>query len=282
MDNPYKIKGPALIAFSGGRSSGYMLYHILEAHGGQLPNSVVVSFQNTGREMPETLDFVEACSREWHVNIEWIEYDPSLSAKWKRVNHTTAARSGEPFTALIQKRKYLPNPVARFCTAELKVRTAKRFMMAQGFDHWTSVLGMRGDEPKRVLNALKPSRERWTNICPMATAGVTKQMVTEFWSRQPFDLKLPNAGGKTPLGNCDGCFMKSEATLAGFMRDYPDRAKWWVDLEESISTTKGKLAQFNPSWSLRSLLQTVQSQGDWIFDTRNNFFCESTHGGCTD
>ena len=40
MLNPYLIKGPALISFSGGRTSGYMLNHILEAHGGRLPDDV--------------------------------------------------------------------------------------------------------------------------------------------------------------------------------------------------------------------------------------------------
>lgn len=46
-----------LIAFSGGRSSAYMLYKMIEANGG-IPDSCVVSFQNTGRENIETLDFI--------------------------------------------------------------------------------------------------------------------------------------------------------------------------------------------------------------------------------
>ena len=119
MTNPYRIEGPAQIAFSGGRSSAYMLYHILDAHDGRLLNSVVVTFQNTGREMPETLDFVEACSRNWNNPIEWLEYDPAIPSFWKRVDYRTAARNGEPFAALVKRRAYLPNVVARFCTAEL-------------------------------------------------------------------------------------------------------------------------------------------------------------------
>ena len=56
--NPYKIEGPALISFSGGRTSAYMLYQILQAHGGELPPNLYVTFANTGKEMPETLDFI--------------------------------------------------------------------------------------------------------------------------------------------------------------------------------------------------------------------------------
>ena len=52
--NPYKINGPALISFSGGRTSGFMLWNILQAHNGKLPDDVYVTFANTGKEAPET------------------------------------------------------------------------------------------------------------------------------------------------------------------------------------------------------------------------------------
>ncbi|MEI7608264.1 MAG: hypothetical protein WCJ64_12885 [Rhodospirillaceae bacterium] len=64
-DDPYRIAGPALVSFSGGRTSAFMLKHILDAHGGVLPADVRVCFANTGREMLETLNFVEECSRRW-------------------------------------------------------------------------------------------------------------------------------------------------------------------------------------------------------------------------
>lgn len=62
MSSPYRITGPAVVSFSGGRTSGYMLWHILDAHGGALPDDVKVVFCNTGKERPETLDFVERCA----------------------------------------------------------------------------------------------------------------------------------------------------------------------------------------------------------------------------
>ena len=36
-----------------------MLKHIVDAHGGRLPDDIAVVFANTGMERPETLDFVD-------------------------------------------------------------------------------------------------------------------------------------------------------------------------------------------------------------------------------
>lgn len=45
-------EGPVQIAFSAGRTSGFMLHEILEANGG-LPDQAEVTFQNTGEEREE-------------------------------------------------------------------------------------------------------------------------------------------------------------------------------------------------------------------------------------
>ena len=104
MKDPFKIEGPALISFSGGRTSGYMLWRILQAHGGTLPDDVKVTFANTGKEMPQTLDFVRDCGERWGVNILWLEYvahdDPQH--RWQIVSLKSASRNGEPFKALIR------------------------------------------------------------------------------------------------------------------------------------------------------------------------------------
>ena len=71
--NPYRIEGPALISFSGGRTSAFMLFKILEAHGGTLPDDVHVCFANTGKEREETLRFVHECATRWGVRVRWLE-----------------------------------------------------------------------------------------------------------------------------------------------------------------------------------------------------------------
>jgi hypothetical protein len=67
--------GNVQIAFSGGRTSAYMLHQIIEANG-DLPDRVAVTFQNTGREMPQTLDFVQQCAARWGVRVIWLEHAP--------------------------------------------------------------------------------------------------------------------------------------------------------------------------------------------------------------
>ena len=62
-----------------------MLWRTLQAHGGTLPPDSRPVFKNTGREKPETLDFVERCAVMWGVEILWLEYDPTAPGKVKRV-----------------------------------------------------------------------------------------------------------------------------------------------------------------------------------------------------
>lgn len=242
--NPYKIEGPALISFSGGRTSAFMLKQIIDAHGGTLPNDIYVTFANTGKEMPETLDFVQACSEHWDVKVHWLELemaDERPVYRTKEVTYETASRDGKPFEALIGRRSYLPNPVARFCTAELKIRRMKDFMWKmQGYKHWDNVLGLRYDEPKRVSSSRNASeRERWGNLMPMYDAKHTVKDVLEFWQKANFDLTLPSIDGQTLAGNCDLCFLKGRKTLTKLIKERPDLTTWWIAQENRIGEGTG-------------------------------------------
>lgn len=278
MTSPYLLPdGHVQIAFSGGRTSAFMLHNLLEANGG-LPDRAIVTFQNTGREMNETLDFVHEVGARWGVNIIWLEYR-AVAPFFERVSHNSASRNGEPFEAMIRKKKYLPNQQTRFCTIELKVRTAKRYLVSEGWRHWTNCVGIRADEPHR-LNKPKP-KDRWTVWTPLATAGVGRHHVTDFWRAQPFDLRLPNVGGNCWLGNCDGCFLKSEASVAAFTRDFPERAAWWQRMEEVVSglATTRDAAFFSKRYTRAEMRKYMERQGDWALSTEGAL-CQKEHGEC--
>ena len=277
--DPFRIKGPALISFSGGRTSGYMLWRILQAHGGTLPDDVVVTFANTGKEMPQTLDFVKACADRWGVHIEWLEYqaNETPNQRWTAVTYDNASRNGEPFKALIRAKQYLPNPVTRFCTIELKICPMKFFaQQVMGWETWTNVLGLRADEPSRVAKS-RNNREVWDNALPLAVAGITKADIARFWSQQNFDLELPNINGKTALGNCDLCFLKSAATISAIMRANPDSARWWIEAEVEPLASKPSGAVFRsdrPNYA--EMAKAVREQRTFDFGTRDELidcFC---------
>jgi 3'-phosphoadenosine 5'-phosphosulfate sulfotransferase (PAPS reductase)/FAD synthetase len=213
-----------------------MLYKILEAHHMTLPPEAIVCFANTGKEEEATLRFIDRCSKEWNVEIHWLEYryDPIPANRWKRVTFETASRNGEPFFELIDQNgsPYLPNPVARICTAKLKIRVIDQYLKSLGFEHnensdW---VGIRADEMRR---AAKIDRSR----TPLVTDGVTKETVGNFWKSQSFDLELPNMNGVTMHGNCDLCFLKPAHQIQSLKQEKPERALWWMKMEAHASSS---------------------------------------------
>ena len=230
MTDPFKIDSPTCISFSGGRTSAYMLWRVLQSGGGQLPSQAVVCFANTGKEDEKTLEFVRDCAVNWGVPITWLEFQDT-EKQFEIVDFDNASRNGEPFEALIRKRNYLPNPVTRFCTSELKIRPIGRYLLSLGMaDTKTeaenmSMIGMRADEQRRAAKIEDKSR------IPLVTAGITKEDVGAFWRSQPFDLGLPNNNGVTMHGNCDLCFLKGGSQVLSLIAEKPERAIWWAKME---------------------------------------------------
>ena len=277
--NPYKIEGPALISFSGGRTSAYMLYHILQAHGGKLPNDVYVIFANTGKECPETLDFVKDCQKKWDVDVIWLEFDWNGNDKQitKIVNYETASRNGEPFTKMIKYFKtrtelntpgkydkdsaLLPNPVARFCTDKLKVVRINEYMKQQGIKIYDTVLGLRYDEPRRVAKQKAKNTQKKFNLTPLYDAKATKEDINYFWRKQNFDLNLPIINNETPHGNCDLCFLKSHKKINQIIKEDKSKAEWWAKTEENFNN---RFRSDRPSY--REMIALVDVQQEFAFD----------------
>ena len=184
------------------------------------------------------------------------------------VNHNSASRNGEPYDKLITKRKFLPNPVTRYCTSELKIKVMKDFMLSIGHKYWVNYVGLRYDEPHRVARLSRAKdKERWDSEAPLHTEKRTVKDVAKFWENNSFDLKLPGINGKTPLGNCDLCFLKGKNTIMNIMKNYPEKAQWWMDQEKKQLGTKSKdgfkFRSDRPDY--KTMLEISKSQLD-LFD----------------
>jgi len=88
-----------IINFSGGRTSAYMTKRLID----EGLDDYIVAFQNTGKEMPETLDFINECDKRWNLNIVWLEF--RYGNNFEVVDYDTASRNGRPFDELIAQKQ---------------------------------------------------------------------------------------------------------------------------------------------------------------------------------
>lgn len=270
--NPYAVPLPAVVGTSGGRTSGYLAWHVWQAT--QKSPEVLYLFQNTGFENPATIRFLIQMRDVWGLPIQALEYDhpcdgsgPESGMTVREVRLEDCSVDGRPFRTLLKAIAVhreakgirchtcdglgivegalftvpcgdcggsgepglfviLPNPAMRHCTGFLKDKIQHRYLNERG-DDWIRVPGLRADEMRRVVKA----RARG-DVCPLASAGVTKPMILEWWMSQPFDLEIPDL-----LGNCGGCFLKNTGKLLWIAHYHPDVLEPMAALEEEYGDT---------------------------------------------
>lgn len=249
MNNIYYLNEPTIISFSGGRTSAYLLYKVIEAHNGVLPNYVYPVFANTGKEMPQTLDFIRDCEEHWDCKIYWMELshivndgkgptdqDRKWIFKYKETDYQNCSRNGEPFDIVINHYNKLPNATNRFCTYLLKQRAITWFERTKGLKNPDQLLGLRYDEPHRV-HRIKSKTHKQDQLCPLYKDKVTKETIQNFWDKSNFDLKLKAVNGHAVLGNCDMCFLKGKQQTMDIMKSRPDLSDWWMEKEKQTGKT---------------------------------------------
>ena len=273
--NPYSVPLPAVVGTSGGRTSGYLAWHVWQAT--RQSRDVRYLFQNTGFEHPATIRFLTQMRDIWGLPIQALEYDhpcngsgPESGMIVREVRLEDCSLDGRPFRTLLkaiyayrtqstdrkcpscngsgiidgalllaqcgdcmgtgERSNYspLPSPAQRLCTAYTKEKTSRRYLLSTYDDKdFTFIPGLRADEMRRVVKA----RARG-DVCPLASAGVTKPMILEWWRSQPFDLEIPDL-----LGNCGGCFLKSTGKILWIAHYYPETLEPMAELEEQYGDT---------------------------------------------
>lgn len=218
------MKDKLLISFSGGRTSAYMTYWLLNNM--QNKYDMIVVFANTGKEKEETLEFINKCDLEFNFNTIWIEAKVSLEkgtgTSFSIVDFKTADRVGRIYEEHIMKYG-IPNQNAPQCTREMKQIPIKKYAKSIGWKNYQTAIGIRSDEPKR-LDWKKKQKNKLLYFAEIF--NVNKSDVNLFWSKQSFDLQL-----KSYEGNCDLCFKKSLRKLMTIVKENPHLTKWWQEIE---------------------------------------------------
>ena len=223
-----------LIAFSGGRTSGYMTWWMLNIHFKAVWNEelkmhvgtdenglkvgLIICFANTSKENPKTLEFVNNCDIYFGFHTVWLE--GVWSEKWgagngtrhKIIDFISAKRNGEVYRSMIVKHG-IPNVKNPICTREMKTYTIQSYLKRDcklKRKNYETAIGYRADEPKRFNTPKKRKKQhRERQIYFLADVHpTTKLQVHGWWKLQPFDLDL-----EEHQGNCTKCFKKSENKL---------------------------------------------------------------------
>ena len=140
---------PHVIKFSGGRTSGMMLFLLLESGLLKAERGDVVLFNNTAAEHPATYEFVCRCKEiveeQYGIPFFLIEFQTYEDARhgewtrlpsyrlvqpvpWSKANQEGYHWRGEAFEEMLSWKGYVPNQFQRTCTATLKLETTRAFL----------------------------------------------------------------------------------------------------------------------------------------------------------
>ena len=243
MNDKEIIKKTIVVSFSGGRTSGLMA-RLIQISPLYEDYDKIYIFSNTGKERKETLDFIQRCDDEWGLGVVWVEAvinpDRHKGTRHRVIDRASAyvntdeMKEGHPMFDMVGKYGVFNNGFPH-CTRELKTAPIKSYMRSQGFkaNDYVEAWGFRYDEPRRL-------REREGIIYPLAELKMTELLVMEFWNKQSFDLQL-----KQYQGNCDLCFKKSFKKRLTILKENPEVAKDWQEMENLGDRKGGDRARFD-------------------------------------
>lgn len=233
-------KEPMVVSFSGGQSSAFMCWFLIEYYSDIYDFHFV--FANTGREHEQTLIFADKVDKHFGLNLIWLEAVVSpiayVGVRHNIVNFDTASRNGKPFEGLISV-EGIPNVSRQKCSDYLKTQAIRSWMSSNGLakrgNQAKTAVGMRADEPERA-NPDKTSAKRYNLVYPLCHWGAfDKQDVNDFWDSMPFKLEIP-----PHYGNCLTCFKKSEAKLYLIAHEHPEWFSWNNEMELKYGKVKSE------------------------------------------
>ncbi|HCR0362918.1 TPA: phosphoadenosine phosphosulfate reductase family protein [Klebsiella aerogenes] len=206
-----------VVSFSGGRTSAHLAHLVRQRD----PDTRFV-FMDTGAEHPATYQFIRDAVTHWGLDLVCLRVvvNPELGKAngYRIVSLEDIGPDLAPWIAMLKKYG-TPYVGGEFCTDRMKLGPFKKYCDEHiGKKSYQTWIGIRADEPKRL--APKPRTNYLADI-----SSIDKQGVIDWWSRQPFDLQIPEH-----LGNCVFCIKKSIQKIALAAKDEPELARQFNDI----------------------------------------------------
>lgn len=246
------MKQRLIISFSGGRTSAYMTWWLLNEWEDRDDWEIITVFANTGKEAEGTLFFIDECSQEWGIDIVWVEAKckddngvPFSKKGWqvkhKVITYETASRKGEPFEEMVSILG-IPSTNAPFCSPQLKREAIQSYAREIGWEDYHVAIGYRYEEAEKRLPM------NWMTskiIYPFIFIKPTiKRVVSEWWERQSFDL-----GIHPDDGNCDNCWKKDDLRLVRNIIRNPKSFEWWEDMTKKYGHLNPRETELFPPFN---------------------------------
>lgn len=254
------MKKKLLISFSGGRTSAFMLWWLMNVWEDRHLYEIIVVFANTGKETAETLVFVHKCSWKWNIPIVWVEAThkdengkPHSKKGWKVkhkvVDYFSASRAQlkvngkfteTPFEEMISVLG-IPSTNAPFCSKQLKKAAIESYAKSIGWKDYFVAIGLRTDEKKRINTKFKEQKIIYPFIF---LSPQNKKSVNDWWSKNDFNLD-----NDIDLGNCDNCWKKDLPRLARNARNYPETFEWWKRMTDLYGYLNPRQTDLKPPFN---------------------------------
>ena len=190
-----------LLGLSGGKDSSALAVYMRD----RVPE-MEYFFTDTGKELPETYEFLDRLEAFLGKPIERLNMDPDSHSN-RDFDHWLTLYGG-----------LLPSSQVRWCTVNLKIKPFEDYV---GEDSAYNYVAIRADEDREGYKPLKtPSLRNIEPKYPFKEDGITKEDVYRILDES--GLGLPDYYKWRTRSGCYFCFFQRKSEWVGLLEQHPD------------------------------------------------------------
>ena len=233
MQTPVPDSGARhVLGLSGGKDSAALALYMRE----RVPQ-MEYYFTDTGKELPETYDFLKKLEVALGKPIVRLNSDRDFD-HWLWVNNGM-----------------LPSPQVRWCTRQLKIRPFEAWV---GDDRVYSYIAIRADEDRDGYISANPNI---MPIFPFKEDGICKADV--FRMLEEASVGLPDYYRWRTRSGCFFCFFQRKYEWVRLSEEHPDLFQKAIDYEDKVNYERTASSE-HFTWTQGETLRELLARGDSI------------------